>query len=414
MRAVSRGAAAAALFVFIGLAGETALAQSTHIRLISGTITYQGASPVSEGTFPQGATIQLDVLPPSSGSVFLVWESDTPAFSFGVDDPFQPSTGLVVPAVAEMLIRATFDSDGDGIPTHRDNCPFASNVGQADADGDGVGDACDGCPASPLKSTPGSCGCDVADTDSDGDGTPDCVDVCRDDPGKSLAAGICGCGQPDSDSDADGTVDCLDGCPNDPFKLNGGVCGCGLADADTDGDGVPDCVDNCPSDADVDTDGDGLLNCVDGCPTDPAKSDPGLCGCGVTDTNKDGDGTPDCGDICSSDPLKVLPGKCGCGTPDTDTDGDHVADCSDACPQDSAKAVPGVCGCGRADVDANGDGSIDCLTLDPDAGQQAPAIDEQDDQKIGRIWFLGNCGLGTLPAMCLVLIGLTAMRARRR
>ena len=33
------------------------------------------------------------------------------------------------------------------------------------------------------------------------------------------------------DSDGDGVVDCMDGCPNDPQKTDPGVCGCGLSDA---------------------------------------------------------------------------------------------------------------------------------------------------------------------------------------
>jgi subtilisin family serine protease len=43
------------------------------------------------------------------------------------------------------------DRDGDGIQDHRDNCPYDSNVSQADSDGDGVGDACPG----PNQSCPG-------------------------------------------------------------------------------------------------------------------------------------------------------------------------------------------------------------------------------------------------------------------
>lgn len=34
-------------------------------------------------------------------------------------------------------------SDGDGIVTNLDNCPFTPNGDQADTDGDTIGDACD-------------------------------------------------------------------------------------------------------------------------------------------------------------------------------------------------------------------------------------------------------------------------------
>lgn len=33
----------------------------------------------------------------------------------------------------------------------------------------------------------------------------------------------------------------------------------------------------------ADADGDGTLDCTDRCPADPAKTDPGLCGCGVAE-----------------------------------------------------------------------------------------------------------------------------------
>ncbi|MDY6844826.1 MAG: CsgG/HfaB family protein, partial [Thermodesulfobacteriota bacterium] len=46
----------------------------------------------------------------------------------------------------------------------------------------------------------------------------------------------------------------------------------------------------------------------DNCPSDPAKTDPGICGCGVADTDTDSDGVPDCNDGCPLDPAKTDPG----------------------------------------------------------------------------------------------------------
>ncbi|MEL7370617.1 MAG: VWD domain-containing protein, partial [Myxococcota bacterium] len=42
------------------------------------------------------------------------------------------------------------DSDDDGVPDDRDNCPDVSNPGQFDRDSDGAGDACDGAPDDPA------------------------------------------------------------------------------------------------------------------------------------------------------------------------------------------------------------------------------------------------------------------------
>ena len=41
---------------------------------------------------------------------------------------------------------------------------------------------------------------------------------------------------------------------------------------------------------------------VDECPDDPAKTEPGICGCGVADDDSDGDGVADCDDECPDDP----------------------------------------------------------------------------------------------------------------
>jgi hypothetical protein len=101
----------------------------------------------------------------------------------------------------------------------------------ADADGDSAGDPAnstsvcsttpptgyvansnDQCPSDAAKTSPGVCGCGVADTDTDSDGTADCIDSCPNDPNK-IAPGACGCGLVDTDANSDGTADCLQQTP---------------------------------------------------------------------------------------------------------------------------------------------------------------------------------------------------------
>ncbi|MFG6687078.1 T9SS type A sorting domain-containing protein, partial [Mariniflexile sp. HNIBRBA6329] len=188
--------------------------------------------------------------------------------------------------------------------------------------GDGTNDCEDLCPANPNKTDPGVCGCGVVDmdtdndgvldcndqeinspcpndvnangvsNDTDGDGTPNCQDGCPSDPNKT-SPGVCGCGVADTDTDSDGVLDCNDQeinspCPND-VNANG-------VSNDTDGDGTPNCQDTC--DNSIDSDGDGTNDCEDLCPANPNKTDPGVCGCGTPDTDSDGDGVADCSDLC--------------------------------------------------------------------------------------------------------------------
>jgi CSLREA domain-containing protein len=138
--------------------------------------------------------------------------------------------------------------------------------------------------------------------DCDANGIPD---ECE------LAGNDCsGNGIPDNcepDSDGDGVPDSCDVCPGADDYL------------DSDHDGVPDCRDNCPhtpNPEQTDSDSDGVGDACDACPLDPAKTAPGLCGCGTADTDSDHDWTPDCLDGCPYDPWKTRPGLCGCGMTD--------------------------------------------------------------------------------------------------
>jgi len=147
------------------------------------------------------------------------------------------------------------DSDGDGVPDKRDNCPDTrrgctvdANGCPIDADGDGVCDGLDQCANTPRGATVDAKGCP---TDSDRDGVWDGIDQCADTP-RECTVDARGC---PIDSDGDGVCDGLDKCPNTPARCRVDASGCSL---DTDGDGVCDGLDKCadtPSGARVDSDG---------------------------------------------------------------------------------------------------------------------------------------------------------------
>ncbi len=129
------------------------------------------------------------------------------------------------------------DSDGDSTGDACDNCPSVFNPGQGDSDGDEVGDACDGCPSDPLKTSPGQCGCGVADTDSDGDGVADCNDNC---------VAVANPGQQDCDLDGVG----------DACEIAAGT------QWDVDQNGVPDQCETCPGILTYCTAGTSAAGCV--------------------------------------------------------------------------------------------------------------------------------------------------------
>ncbi len=166
----------------------------------------------------------------------------------------------------------------------------------------------DQCPSDPYKTSPGVCGCGVADTDTDHDGIPDCIDTdpkCRDGIDNDNDGAIdfpadfsCSSSQDDDetypkaecqdglDNDADGKIDypadpgCSSAQDNDERNPSGPACDDGR---DNDGDGKIDYPSDSGCTGPTDPDetnavcSDGLDNDSDGkidFPSDSGCSDP--------------------------------------------------------------------------------------------------------------------------------------------
>jgi len=135
------------------------------------------------------------------------------------------------------------DTDGDGVPDSRDECPGTAMGAIADvhgcpqdADGDGIFDGLDDCANTPTGATVDARGCP---SDQDGDGVFDGIDECADTPqGATVDAKGC-----PSDSDGDGVLDGIDQCANTPAGATVDERGC---PTDSDNDGVFDGIDQCP------------------------------------------------------------------------------------------------------------------------------------------------------------------------
>lgn len=84
--------------------------------------------------------------------------------------------GTAQDAPIDAMPDAFIDTDGDGIPDDKDNCPKVANHEQFDEDGDGVGDACDLCPI------------DKDNSDPDGDGVAGLCDPHPNTPGDKIVA----------------------------------------------------------------------------------------------------------------------------------------------------------------------------------------------------------------------------------
>jgi hypothetical protein len=273
-----------------------------------------------------------------------------------------------------LLAEGFEDTDFDGVPDDRDNCPNTANSNQLNQDDDYQGDLCDqdsdndlvtngvdNCPLmanNDQKDLDSDLLGDVCDTDIDGDRVLNVFDI------SPLDAHAC------YDQDTDFCDDCSSGTENagnDGIDLDGdGVCA--ISDADDDGDNVIDTIDNCPllanenqANADDDSYGDfcdadddnDLVNDIDDCsPTNKqlwqllnvyidsdndgfgAGIEQEICS-GVTLQNGYSDVSGDnCASVANSQQLNSDDDKFG-NACDLDDDNDQISDTDDNCPVDS-------------------------------------------------------------------------------
>ena len=157
----------------------------------------------------------------------------------------QQSMGLVF--TIRKSANTNIDSDHDGVPDTRDDCPYTPRGVKVDKRG---------CPVvknqyTPIYKSNNSYG----DQDSDGDGVPNSRDKCANTPINTVVDAYgCPLNREDSydkDSDGDGVPDSRDKCANTPLNTKVDENGCPINsvnndDKDSDGDGVPDRIDRCP------------------------------------------------------------------------------------------------------------------------------------------------------------------------
>ncbi|HOP06233.1 MAG TPA: OmpA family protein [candidate division Zixibacteria bacterium] len=151
-------------------------------------------------------------------------------FSFGRRSEWRSSTNWAARPVSwEQPVKVDEDdSDGDGVPNGRDDCPdtragvIVDRRGcPIDLDMDGIPDGLDDCPQTDLKAR-GAVDIHGCPVDSDYDGVPDYRDNC---PFNPVGAAVDASGCP-LDSDGDGVPDGLDDCPNSLFGIKVDHNGC--------------------------------------------------------------------------------------------------------------------------------------------------------------------------------------------
>jgi len=201
----------------------------------------------------------------------LIQDNNTSGVNFDAGLGFKFALSQSVALFLEGGYIAGIESDFQkpGVGTYKATENFIKGVvgiefsfGKAkDSDLDGVPDRKDECPDTPESVKVDEKGCPV---DTDGDGLPDYKDKCPTEAGDIALEGC-------PDRDKDGVADKDDACPDTPGLKE--LKGC----PDTDGDGVIDSDDKCPDTpkgykvdkkgCPVDTDGDGVVDGEDACPT---------------------------------------------------------------------------------------------------------------------------------------------------
>ncbi|MBN2542963.1 OmpA family protein [bacterium] len=258
----------------------------------------------------------------------------------------------------EAFTRITFyyggikDTDRDGVPDKRDECPdtpFGAIVDEfgcpLDSDNDGVFDGIDQCPNTRLRAIVDAIGCPL---DTDEDAVYDGIDQC---PKTPIGVKVDTLGCP-LESDGDGVVDFKDLCPNTPIGAIVDSSGCPF---DTDDDGVYDGIDLCPNTQPgievndlgcpkekMDSDGDGIADEFDKCPHTPRGALVDSSGCPL---DSDNDNVYNGLDKCPKTPEKALVDSFGCPL---DTDGDMVYDGIDECPNTPKGVEVDEVGCPKA------------------------------------------------------------------